>query len=280
MVVSRSTRASVKFICGIAICYVATLGMCACANKNTPPTGTTFTGNWQITLDRHLNPIPLSYTGFLIQSGNSIAGSVVLGDGCPGVGPVTGTITGQSFQLTIEEFGQTINLNGDLPSGSAPPNGQFSTLGGGCTQFPSTGSWTANQIKPLSSTFHGTFTSTNSTSLTPVMNVTGIVAQGLNTGASSATLSGTLSAASYVAPCAYLTNATITGTISGTTVVWNLYAPNGTPLGRIPLPNSIPGVPPTATISLDGSSLTGSYQFQSISSTCGGDQGSVQLTFP
>jgi hypothetical protein len=256
------------------------LGTWACANTNNPPVATTFTGNWQITLNRHENPLPLYYTGFLIQTGKSVSGSVVLGDGCPGVGPVSGTITGQSVQLTIDEFGQNINLNGDLPSGSAPPSGQFSTLAGGCTQFPSTGSWSAAQIKPLTGTFHGTFQSTNSISLTPIMDVTGIIAQGPNTGASSATLSGTLTAASYVAPCAYLTNATITGTISGTTIVWNLYGPTGTPMGRVPLPGGLPGGSPTATISVDGSTLTGSYQFQSISSTCGGDQGSVQLTFP
>jgi hypothetical protein len=263
----------------MSISCLALFATLACGD-NRPPTSTTFTGNWQITLNRHVNPVPLLYTGFLVQTGKSVSGSVVLGDGCQGVGPVTGAITGQSFQLTINEFGQAINLSGDLPSGSAPLDGQFSTLAGACTQFPSTGSWSAAQIKPLTGTFHGSLVSTNSNALVPSLDVTGIITQGPNIGASSATLSGTLTAASYVAPCAYLTNATITGTISGTTVVWNLYGTAGTPMGRIPLPGGLPGGPPTATISVDGSSLTGSYQFQPISSTCGGDQGSVQLTFP
>ena len=268
-----------KWLLAITMISLLILTSASCGD-NKPTAPTTFTGNWEITLNRHLNPVPLIYAGFLLQSGNSISGSVVLGDGCQGVGSVSGTITGQTFQLNINEFGQVINLSGSLPSGNGPVNGQFSTLPGACTEFPSTGSWSAAQIRSLTGTFHGTFVSTNSNAITPTMNVTGIVAQGPNTGASSATLSGTLTAGSYVAPCAYLTNATITGTISGTTVVWNLFAPNGTPMGRIPLPGGLPGGPPAATISIDGSSLTGSYQFQPISSTCGGDQGSVQLTFP
>lgn len=268
-----------KWLLAITMISLLILTSASCGD-NKPTAPTTFTGNWEITLNRHLNPVPLIYAGFLLQSGNSISGSVVLGDGCQGVGSVSGTITGQTFQLNINEFGQVINLSGSLPSGNGPVNGQFSTLPGACTEFASTGSWSAAQIRSLTGTFHGTFVSTNSNAITPTMNVTGIVAQGPNTGASSATLSGTLTAGSYVAPCAYLTNATITGTISGTTVVWNLFAPNGTPMGRIPLPGGLPGGPPAATISIDGSSLTGSYQFQPISSTCGGDQGSVQLTFP
>lgn len=268
-----------KWPLAILMISLLVLASVSCGD-NKPPAPTTFTGNWEITLNRHENPAPLIYSGFLLQAGNSVSGSVVLGDGCQGVGSVSGTITGQAFQLSINEFGQVINLSGNLPSGNGPVNGQFSTLPGACTEFPSTGSWTAAQIKPMTSTFHGTFVSTNSAAITPSLDVTGIITQGPNTGASSATLSGTLTAASYVAPCAYLTNATITGTISGTTIVWNLFAPNGTAMGRVPLPGGLPGGPPDATISIDGSSLTGSYQFQPISSSCGGDQGSVQLTFP
>jgi hypothetical protein len=122
--------------------------------------------------------------------------------------------------------------------------------------------------------------SANAAAITPSLDVTGILYQGPNTGDSSATLSGTLTAASYVAPCAYLTTATITGTITGTTVVWNLFGPNGQPMGRIPLPGGLTGGPQSATISPDATSLTGSYDFQGMSSSCSGDLGGVQLTFP
>ena len=249
-------------------------------NRSTPAPTNSLSGNWLITLDRHANPAPLSFSGFLVQTGNSISGSVILGDGCQGVGPVSGSVDGQNFELKISEFGQDVSLTGVLPTGNAPLSGQFSTLAGGCTQFASTGTFSAVQVAPLSGTFHGTLFSINPTSITPKLEVTGIILQGPNTGDSNATLTGTLSAGSYVAPCAYLTNATIVGTISGTNVVWNLAGANGAPMGRIPLPGGLPGGPPDATISPGGTTLTGSYDFQPMSNTCLGDQGSVQLSFP
>jgi hypothetical protein len=263
------------------ILILAVLSSASCGDStNVPPQTTSLSGNWLITLDRHANPAALTYSGFLVQSGNSVNGSVVLGDGCQGVGPVTGNVDGQNFQLKISEFGQDISLTGVLPIGNAPLSGQFSTLAGGCTQFASTGTFSAVQVAPLSGTFHGTLLSANPTSITPSLEVTGIIFQGPNTGDSNATLTGTVSAGSYVAPCAYLTNATIVGTVSGTNVVWSLAGPNGAPMGHIPLPGGLPGGPPNATISPDGTSLTGSYDFQPMSSTCLGDQGSVQLSFP
>jgi hypothetical protein len=274
------TKAIRKPLLVMLTIYLAFVVISCGANIADPPAAANLAGNWQITLNRHANPVPLTYSGFLLQSGTSITGSFILGDGCQGVGPVTGSLLGQNVQLTVNEFGQDVNLTAVLQTGNAPLNGEFSTLAGGCTEFPSTGAWSSVELKPLSGTFHGTFISSNSALLIPTLQVTGIVTQGPNIGASNATLSGTLTAASYVAPCAYLTNATIVGTISGETVVWNLYSPNGALLGRVPLPGGLPQGPPTATISADGSSLTGSYQFQSISSTCTGDQGSVQLTFP
>ena len=228
------------------------------------------TGNWEITLQRHGLPEPLTYTGFLIQNGSSITGSVILGDACSGVGPVTGTVNGQNLTLDINEFGQDLSLIGNMTAGSAPIGGQFSTAAGACTTFDtSTGTWSAVPVTPLNGSFTGVLSSTADTGLPPV-NVTGTLTQGPNTGASNAILSGTITATSAASSfCSYLTTATLTGTISGEVVTLNLYGPDGSLISQIS----------AATITPDGASLSGEYAFQQISKSCTGDSGTLQLTF-
>jgi hypothetical protein len=258
----------VRVIAGVLVLSMCVLSM-GCGGGSTPPASTPLTGNWEITLFRHSNPAPLSYSGFWQQSGSAVTGSVVLGDGCSGVGPLNGTLDGTKVNLDINEFGQDVSLTGTRDSSSGMLSGDFSTLAGGCSAFPSTGTWSAVQVKPLSGTFHGTLVSPNGT-----LNVSGVVIQGPNLGASNTTLTGTISAASFIAPCAYLANATITGVISGTSISWNFYGADGSLVGGMP---STPG---GATIAPDGSSLTSDYFFSRISNGCPGDGGMAQLTFP
>jgi hypothetical protein len=255
---------------------------CGGGGTATPQTGA-LSGNWEIQLFRHVNPNPpLVYTGFLLQSGNNITGSLMfnlstVGSGqCEGVGAVSGTMNQQNISLTINEQGEDISLSGALPSGSSLAlSGQFSNLAGGCTNYANTGTWTATSIAPVAGSFHGTFTSTNVPS-NGTFNVTGTMNQGPNTGGDTATLSGSIVASGSPNFCSYLSSGTITGLISGTTMLINLYGPNGlqiTQLGEI-------GSNSTVTITPDATSITGTYTFPSISSSCIGDQGTFQLTFP
>jgi len=261
---SRATAiATLLLLLGVTI--VAEVG-CGGGSKPASATGL-LEGNWQITLIPHGSTLQPVYTGFLLQKGPNVSGSVILGDGCSGVGTVTGKFDGQNVTLGIQEFGQDISLNGSMPSGSASLSGQYSTLAGACGGN-STGTWTAVQVKPLAGAFHGTFTSLNAT-----LTVTGTLTQGANIGASTATVSGNITATGTVI-CSYLTSASIRGVISGTVLNVDFYDSKGNIIGQIPTTAQ------PALLTPDGTSLSGSYSFGAISGSCFGDNGSVQLSFP
>jgi hypothetical protein len=241
----------------------------ACGSNAGPqPNVAPLTGNWQISLNRHASTTPLIFSGFLIQSKNSVTGSVVLGGGCQGVGPVTGTVDNQKLSMTINEFGQEVSLTGDVPSGSGGfLSGEFSTLPGGCTAFPNTGTWSARIVPPLSGQFHGTLSSFGGNG---TISVTGNLVQGQNTGASNATLTGSIEVVNSQQFCSYLTTATISGVISGTNVTLNLFGPTGAQITQV-----------NASITPDSTTLTGEgIVFSGISNTCLGDHGTLQITFP
>jgi hypothetical protein len=235
------------------------------SSKNSVMSAGALSGNWQITLNRHSSTVPLTFSGFLLQSGNSVSGSVVLGDGCLGVGPITGTLDSQKLSLTINEFGQDLSLEGPLPSSNGLLSGNFSTLPGGCTAFPNTGTWSAQLVQPMTGSFHGALISPTNGTVT----VIGNLSQGPNTGASNATLTGDITATDPQHFCSYLTSATISGVISGTAVSLNLFNPSGFQITQLDV-----------TATPDATALTGNYAFQGISNTCFGDQGTLQLTFP
>jgi hypothetical protein len=250
----------------ISLLLIVLLANAACGGGGTvSPSGSSLSGNWEISLQRHVLPdSPLIYSGFLQQSGGAITGSVILGSNCSGVGPITGTLDGQKLALTINEFGQEVSLTGAPPSSATSMGGEFSTLAGGCTPFPNTGTWSAIRVPPLAGAFHGTFKSSSDT-----IEVGGTLSQGPNTGNSNATITGTLNATGAARFCSYLTMSAVAGVISGTTLALNLYGPDGMLISQIP-----------GSITPDASSFTGTFAFQSISKSCLGDQGTVQLTFP
>jgi len=260
--------AAISMLCLIAVAF-------ACGGGGGDPGATIgpLTGNWEITLQRHAVPAPLTYTGFLVQNGSSVTGSVILGDGCSGVGPVSGTLDGTNLTLNIGEFGQDVSLIGTAPFGSAPMGGQFSTIVGACTMpYTSTGTWSGVIVPPLNGVFTGTFTP--SLPEIPPINVQGTLAQGPNVGGSTTTLSGTISATNPTSSfCTYLTTATITGVISGETATLNLFDPDGSLISQMDL-----SITPKGS-SLSGSSLNGPYVFQTTSKNCNGESGTLTLTF-
>jgi len=250
----------------VVTCLAGVLS-CGGGSSQTPTTGE-LTANWQITLQPHGLIQSFQYTGFLIQTGSSLSGNFILGDGCTGVGAVSGSVSGQNVTLNIGESGQDLNLTGSAPAGGTAGTGVFSTLAGACTApYASTGNWSAILVPALNGNFTGAFSSTLTGGTT--IPVSGSLTQGPNNGSSTATLSGTMTAHnSNAAFCPYLTTATITGTISGESATLNVFGPNGSLIAQIP-----------ATLSADASSLTGTYLFQSLSTACNGDEGTIQLTF-
>jgi hypothetical protein len=265
---SSRRKTAVSWV-AISFLLCVSVTLLACGSGTSASSSNPLSGNWEITLQRHAHPSPFVFTGFLLQSGSSVTGSMILGGGCQGVGPVAGTLEGANLSLTISEFGQDISLIGTLPpgspSGSTFVGGAFSSVAGGCADYASTGTWSAVSVTPIAGSFHGSLVST----VNGTLEVAGTLSQGPNTGSSNATLSGTITATSAPSFCPYLSTATITGLISGTTVTLDLFGPNGSLIAQIP-----------ATVTSDGSSLTGSYTFPEISSSCVGDTGTLQLTFP
>jgi hypothetical protein len=278
--VRKILEKTVKLLSAVfVLCVLAIAVACGGGSKSSATSGA-ISGNWEITMVRHNLATPFIYSGFLLQSGSTITGSVILngGNGCSGVGPVSGTIDSQNLQLDINESGQEVSLTGALSQTGGAPSiaGQFSSVAGGCEDFTSTGTWTAVQIPPLTGTFHGSFSTTGNSATT--IDVSGTLTQGPNIGASNAALSGTMTATSSTAFCAYLTTASVTGLISGTSVTLNLFGPDGSQIGQVPAPAS-----PPATIAPDASSLTGSFTLAPISNSCGqlsGAAGALTLTFP
>lgn len=266
----------------VSLCLVAATLGCGSSKPATLPSDA-LSGNWEISLQRHAHPGSLLFSGFMLQSGSAVTGSMILGGGCNGVGTVAGTVDGQNLALTINEFGQEISLTGTLPpggpSGSTFISGPFSALAGGCATYASTGTWSATQVAPISGTFHGTFVSAASSGVAPdTFNVTGSLTQGPNTGSSNATLTGTLTATGAPHFCPYLTSATIKGFVSGTSVTLNLFDSTGSQIAQVA----------PARVTTNGGSLTCSaaasgnvcYSFPPISNSCPVEQGAIQWNFP
>ncbi len=263
----------------LLLSVLITVAGCGGGSNSTSATSS-ISGNWQLSMVRHNSTEAWTFSGFLLQSGSSVTGSFILGAGvgCQGgAGQVSGTFDGKTLQLTIGSFGQDFSLTGGMASGtSTTPSlqGQFSTLSGACLGFSSTGTWSAVLIKPLTTSFHASFVPAG---VNPVpITATGTLTQGANVGASNATLLGTIAPTGSQQFCSYIaTGTSITGTISGTSVVLNFYAPDGSQIGQLPAF----GFPP-ATLAANGKSLTGDYSLQGNSAACPGNNGAVTLTFP
>jgi len=260
-------RRSMKLLyLSVIVCLLIATATCGGGTNSTSQPGP-LSGNWQITIVRHhFLDEPITFTGFLLQSGNSVTGTIVFSFySCSGVAPITGTVNGSNLTLTVNQFGQDMSFTGTMGPRGASMSGQFSTLPGGCTDAPSTGTWSAVPVNSVAGSFHGTFVSVSNGTL----NVTGSLAQGPNTGNSNATLSGTITTSGPPRFCQYITTDAISGAISGEAVVLNLFGPDGSPITQI-----------TGSITADGTSFSGTYLFQGISSSCPGDRGTVQLLFP
>jgi hypothetical protein len=236
---------------GMAILLALSFFMSGCSTSNTKSTGTTgsVTGNWQVTLtDSGLTNTPISQSGSLLQNEQAVSGNMLFTDsGCSGVGGVQGSVTGESVYLIVNPTGSQITLSGTLGKASDTSctgtetcmGGTYTTVSTGCTDgktVPSTGTWMATLVAPLSGSITGTLNSNSGAAYS----VTGQVTQGKNTGSSSTPLSGTLT---FGGGFCY-TSANIVGSISGTAVVMNLSDSEGTQIGQI-----------SGTSSVDGSSV-------------------------
>lgn len=202
-------------------------------------------GNWQAALTLTTPPgnKVKGLSGFLIQSGNTLTGNMLLAGQtqCTGVGAASGQLSGSAISLSVSETGQTVNLTGMVGGGSSM-GGNYSILASPCGASQ-IGTWTANLVQPLTGNFQGTFTSTQTSGL--VYHFSGTISQAANTGSSSANLSGSMT--STDSPC--FSSASVSGLISGTAVVFNLLSSEGIALGRL-----------NGTTTTTAGSITGPYE--------------------
>ena len=202
--------------------------------------------------------------GFLLQTGKSLSGQLFLSSECSGVGVAQGRVAGTSVAIAVNQTAQTVNLTGSPSSDGSSISGHYSILSSGCGSSD-VGTWSATRVKTLQGNFQGTFTS--GVTGVPVSNFTGSLAQGVNTGSTSANLSGTTSSTN--SPC--FTNASISGLISGTSVVLNFVTSEGIALGQF-----------RGASTTDATTVSGTYDFfnaQAQPLSCpGGDFGTAVLT--
>jgi hypothetical protein len=202
-----------------------------------------------------------------MQSGISLSGEFLLTlTGCAGVGIVSGQVKGDNVSIGVTQNGQTITLTGTASTGGSMMSGDYSLLASGCGNTQ-TGTWTAVRVSPVLGTLNAVFTSTLSPGV--VIHFAGKISQGDNTGQSNAPLTGNMTSADSQ-PC--YSNVNIVGQVSGTAVVLNLVAPDGTVLGAY-----------QGTGTTDMTSMNGQYNFFNANSDVlgdcgGGDFGTATIT--
>jgi hypothetical protein len=249
----------------------STMMLSACGSSSghgsLPPA--TLSGNWQFSMAEQINPDQgqPSFTGglqggFLLQNNGSVTGtafySVTLqpplgSDGSPdvcssGSAQITGTVSGQTVALTEVAGAQTFTFTGTLSlDGSTMAGSYTSTDGAGCG-IATTQGWHAVLVPPLAGPISGTFHSTGGAAGLSNQDfpVTGQLTQGQNSGGA-ATVTGTLSFLNPLNnlsdyPC--LSTASVSGQISGNSVVLQLLGSDKSNLGQIGATAGTTGIQP------------------------------------
>ena len=224
---------------------------CACGSSSPSPTQSgSFSGNWQFKMTP---PSDSSFVGglqggFVLESKGSVTGSAVYSVALPpppnsggsttvcnsGSAPVTGTVSGQTVNLTAVAGLQSFSLTGTLSADGSTITGTYnSSDGNGCGTVQSGLQWTAVSVPALNGVIQGSFHSTGSGAVTSLKDqnfaVTGSLVQGPNIGASNATITGTLTFQDY--PC--FGTASVNGQISGNSLILQIITPDGLNVGQI-----------------------------------------------
>jgi hypothetical protein len=241
---------NVKYLC-ISMLIAGLLALAGCGGSQ--PKGGAFAGNWQFTMAA---PSDKSFmggiqSGFLQQNGNALSGTVVYSIGAApstvntatacnsGPAQITGTVNGSNVVLTVNAGGQTFTLAGTLSADGTTMMGTYTSTAGpltpvGATGMQSCGSaqsglqWSALSVPPLNGAVSGNFHDNGGQDFP----VTGFLTQGPNVGASSATVTGTLTfqGNTCLGSAAHQT-VSLNGTISGKYVVLQMFTDKGVNIG-------------------------------------------------
>ena len=293
----RYQLVAAKVLCGSSVraCFslllVSLIGLWGCggSSSNNSSSNGALAGNWQFSLTAPTDgsfagpansaacvptttggPIPICFSGFLLQSKASVSGQVAYSISIPGLPPTTcggsavttGTVSGQTVTLTVVAASQTFALSGTLSADGSTMAGTYTTVATQNCGSAQTGlQWSATLVPTLSGAVQGNLHSTGGAG-DPAANqefaVTGFLRQGPNIGANNASVTGTLNFQGY--PC--LDTASVNGQISGSSVVLQLIAQNGLVVGQIGTPPDSPSGPTNAGPVTFQSSATGGHMLQ------------------
>jgi hypothetical protein len=239
------TRSARRIYGSILLALLVTLSGCG-SSSTTPQSSGPLSGNWQLTLTQNY-PGPqaqLFASGFLQQTSGNVQGSVQFPQvssanglyNCGGSATVTGSVSGQTVNFTLNPGGVEVTFTGTISSDNTTMSGAYQGVAAPCFDaHPTSGLWSATLVPPVNGNFTGTITQSsymtllNGGNAASPINVTGTLTQYPSVGASAASLTGTISATGY--PC--LSTASLVGTISGQNVYLDIYDYKGLLMGTL-----------------------------------------------
>jgi hypothetical protein len=296
-----SLHQSNLFLTALLLFGTLVLGACGSSSSHSAPNPLTLSGNWQFTV---ANPPDNSFTGgvqggFLLQNNGTVTGALVYSVSLPnasapcnsGSVPVTGTISGQTVTITAVAGTQTFVFTGMLSTDSSTIVGTYTSTAGTASDGSSCGTaqtglqWSGAAVPPITGAFQGSFHSTGGVAGLSNQDfaATGLLTQGPNVGATSASVSGTLTfvippSLSSDYPC--FDTASVNGQISGTSVILQIVGSDGSNLGQIGGPSgssSTTGIQPVTFDTVQGGSVLHGVgpSYLVASKACGGSLGST-----
>lgn len=235
-------------------------------------------GNWQIDLMDSSGNLAAVATGFLQQSGSNLTGGFDV-SGCGSSANATGNVGGNNgpnaVNLSLPVDNQTLSIVGSGIGAITPGTaieGNYTVGAISCPISGLTAIASGQQVNSITGAFHGSLQSKNGNTF----NIAGSATQGQYASGSSAPVTGTATATGSTC----LNSLNLTGTISGTSVNWQLAssdssqtveltAPPSTSAGQIS--NGTPGI---FTIT----QISGTYNI--TAGGCSGDTGTFSFSLP
>jgi len=235
-------------------------------------------GNWQIDLMDSSGNVGAVATGFLQQSGSKLTGGFDV-SGCGSSSDVTGNVGGNNgpnaINLSLPVDNQSLSIVGSgigaITAGTAI-EGNYTVGAISCPISGLTAIASGQQVNSITGAFHGSLQSKNGNTFT----IAGSATQGQYASGSSAPVTGTATATGSTC----LNSLNLTGTISGTSVNWQLASSDGSQTIELT-------APPNTAAGQISSGTPGIFTITQVSGTynvttgaCSGDTGSFSLSLP
>jgi hypothetical protein len=109
------------------------------------PKASSMTGNWRFFVSsQKLVGSTGTGNGALVQSGQTVSGTLNFTGACTTATPVAGTLQGNTFAFLLTEHGQPTSFTGTISNNSSHASGSWTTTLGGCVDGDF-GTWFADK---------------------------------------------------------------------------------------------------------------------------------------